>query len=62
MYEEFEGDLPNVVGYLVITQMQPNLRRVQVQMTWDIEVEGETVRTTSGKVAYLHAESEWHSH
>jgi quinol-cytochrome oxidoreductase complex cytochrome b subunit len=62
MYEEFEGQLPNVVGYLIITQMQPNLRRVQVQMTWDIEEDGVITRTTSGKVAYIHAESEWHSH
>ena len=35
MYEKFEGELPGVVGYLVISQHQPDTKRVQLVLTWN---------------------------
>ncbi|HLA44489.1 MAG TPA: hypothetical protein VJZ27_13685, partial [Aggregatilineales bacterium] len=62
VFDKYAEDMPDATGYFVITQVQPNLRRFQIQITWNVEEDGETVRNTSGKVAYIHAESEWHEH
>lgn len=63
LFDKYAEDMPNAIGYIIITQKQPNLRRFQLQITWDAEdEEGNIVRNTSGKLAYIHAESEWHEH
>jgi quinol-cytochrome oxidoreductase complex cytochrome b subunit len=63
MFKVYGDELTNGIGYMIITQKQEGLKRVQIQMTWDAEDEnGQIVRNTSGKVAYIHAESEWHEH
>jgi quinol-cytochrome oxidoreductase complex cytochrome b subunit len=61
LFDEYGGDLANATGYIIITQVQPNLRRYQVYITWDdVNDAGEEIRNNSGKVAYIHAEAEWH--
>ncbi len=63
LFEVYGEDLPNARGYFLITQQQEDVRRFQLQMTWDVTNEdGETVRETSGKMTYIHAEAEWHEH
>jgi hypothetical protein len=61
LFDEYGGDLANATGYIIITQVQPNLRRYQVYITWDdVNDAGEEIRNNSGKVAYIHAQAEWH--
>lgn len=62
LFDKFAEDMPNAIGYFIVTQLQPDVKRFQVQMTWDAEIDGEIQRNTSGKLAYLHAEAEWHDH
>jgi len=64
MFKKYKDDLPNGIGYIVITQQQPGLKRFHIQLTWDIQDEetGETIRNTSGKTTYIHQEAEWHEH
>ncbi len=63
LFEVYGDDLENARGYFIVTQQQPDVRRFQLQITWDAEDEdGNTFRETSGKKTYIHAEAEWHEH
>jgi quinol-cytochrome oxidoreductase complex cytochrome b subunit len=63
MYEKYSADLDNARGYMMITQQQPGLKRVQLYVTWDaINEEGQPFRNFEGKMTYVHEEAEWHAH
>lgn len=59
IYEEFGDGLTEPRTYMLISQHQPTVKRLQLILTWEDEA-GE--RQVSEKVVYLHAESEWHEH
>ncbi|MBZ0305677.1 MAG: cytochrome bc complex cytochrome b subunit [Anaerolineae bacterium] len=59
VYEEFKDGMDNQIAYFVISQYQPEVRRLQLIITWDDE---NSVRQVSEKTIYLHAQSEWHEH
>lgn len=64
LFKRYGSELNNARGYFMITQQQPNLRRFQLQITWDAEDEdtGEIIRLTSSKMTFIHAAAEWHEH
>ncbi|KAB2906054.1 MAG: cytochrome bc complex cytochrome b subunit [Anaerolineae bacterium] len=59
VYKEFKDGLKNQLAYFVISQHQPEVRRLQLIITWDDEND---VRQVSEKTIYLHSQSEWHEH
>ncbi len=59
VYDEFKDGLKEPMVYYVISQYQPDVKRVQLVITWDNE---EDVRQVSQTTIYLHKESEWHEH
>ncbi|NJL93651.1 MAG: hypothetical protein HC915_07925 [Anaerolineae bacterium] len=63
LYDEFPETLENARGYIMISDKQPNVKRVQVVFTWlEEDEEGNEFRTVASTVAFVHAESEWHAH
>ena len=64
LFDKYEGEMENPHGYLIITDYQPNVKRIQLVITWtqDDPDTGEEARFTSGTTTYVHAESEWHEH
>jgi hypothetical protein len=82
LFETYDDQLPNAIGYLSISQKQPGLVRIYLLMTWDVpkvdsegeiivkdgktelllDEEGQPIRSISGKIVFVHEESEWHAH
>jgi len=66
IFDTYADQLKDAVGYFVITQIpgQEDIKRFQLVITWDgiDEATGEEIRFSSYKLAYIHAEAEWHEH
>ncbi len=56
-------NLENAVGYFSISMKQEGLIRIYLLITWNgVDDQGVEGRQLSGKVVYIHQESEWHEH
>lgn len=63
VYEKYSEDMENAQGYMIISQQQPGLKRVQLYVTWDaVDEDGVPFRNYEGKMTFVHEESEWHAH
>lgn len=63
LFDEYEGELDDPIGYLSVSQQQPGLVRIYLLMTWNgVTEDGVEVREVDGKQIYIHQESEWHEH
>lgn len=64
MYEEFEGEIDNPLGYIIISPFQEDTKRVQVVLTWDQAnpETGEQERALAHRFTYINNEAEWHDH
>ena len=59
IYNEFEEGLKDAAAYYIISQHQPEVKRVQLVITYTDVADARQVSQTT---IYLHQESEWHEH